>query len=104
MRRHEQLSLDRPWIEHSHAEELAKISQILDSHAGIAERIEQDLVRGVRRPERGARGMSGDQVLGALLLKQMNGFSYAELSFHVADSVSYRGVPPKSVPGVMRVC
>ena len=90
MRRHEQLSLDRPWIDHSHAAELAKMSQILDSHPGIAELIEQDLVRGVRHPERGARGMSGDQVLRALLLKQMNGFSYAELSFHVADSVSYR--------------
>ncbi len=90
MRRHEQMSLDRPWIDHSHAEELAKISQILDSHPGMAGLIEQDLVRGVRHPERGARGMSGDQVLRALLLKQMNGFSYAELSFHVADSMSYR--------------
>ena len=90
MRRHEQLSLDRPWIEHSHAEELAKMSEILDRHPGMAELIGQDLVRGVGHPERGARGMSGDQVLRVLLLKQMNGFSYAELSFHVADSVSYR--------------
>ncbi len=90
MRRHEQLSLDRPWIEHSHAGELAKMSEILDSHPGMAQLIGQDLVLGVRHPERGARGMSGDQVLRVLLLKQMNGFSYAELSFHVADSVSYR--------------
>ena len=90
MRRHEQLSLDRPWIEHSHAEELGKVSQILDGHPGMAELIEQDLVRGVRHPEWGAQGMSGDQVLRVLLLKQMNGFSYAELAFHVADSVSYR--------------
>ena len=90
MRRHEQLSLDRPWIKHSHASELAKISEILSSHPDMAELIEQDLVRGVRHPERGARGMSGDQVLRALLLKQMNGFSYALLSYHLADSVSYR--------------
>ena len=90
MRRHEQLSLDRPWIEHSHADELAKMSEILDKHPRMAELIEQDLVQGVCHPHRGARGMSGDQVLRALLLKQMNGFSYAELSFHVADSVSYR--------------
>jgi len=34
--------------------------------------------------------MSGDQVLRVLLLKQMNGFSYRELEFHLADSVSYR--------------
>ena len=75
MRRHEQLSLDRPWIEHSHAEELAKMSEILDRHPGMAELIGQDLVRGVGHPERGARGMSGDQVLRVLLLKQRNGFS-----------------------------
>jgi IS5 family transposase len=61
MRRHEQLSLEQPYIEHSHARELA-----------------------------GARGMSGDQVLRVLLLKQMNGFSYRELEFHLADSVTYR--------------
>jgi len=42
MRRHEQLSLDRPWIEHSHADELAKMSEILDSHPGMAQLIEQD--------------------------------------------------------------
>ena len=90
MRRHEQLSLDRPWIEHSHAAELAKISQILTLHPAMSELVEQDLVRGLKSPETGARGMSGSQVLRVLLLKQMNGFSYAELEFHVADSVSYR--------------
>jgi IS5 family transposase len=90
MRRHEQLSLEQPYIEHSHAEELAKISQILALHPGIAELVEQDLVRGLACPHMGARGMSGDQVLRVLLLKQMNGFSYRELEFHLADSVTYR--------------
>lgn len=90
MRRHEQLSLDRPWIEHSHADELAEISQILTLHPDMAKVVEQDLVRGLKCPETGARGMSGDQVLRALLLKQMNGFSYRELEFHLADSVTYR--------------
>ena len=56
MRRHEQLSLDRPWIKHSHADELAKMSEILSSHPDMAELIEQDLVRGVRHPERGLPG------------------------------------------------
>lgn len=90
MRRHEQLSLEQPYIEHSHAAELATISQVLSLHPAIAELIEQDLVRGLTRPETGARGMSGDQVLRVLLLKQMNGFSYRELEFHLADSVTYR--------------
>ncbi|MFH1764130.1 MAG: ISNCY family transposase [Gemmatimonadota bacterium] len=90
MRRHEQLSLEQPYIEHSHAAELAKISQILSLHPDIAELVGQDLVRGLACPQTGARGMSGDQVLRVLLLKQMNGFSYRELEFHLADSVTYR--------------
>ena len=90
MRRHEQLSLERPYIEHSHAAELAKISQILALHPDIAELVGQDLIRGLACPHTGARGMSGDQVLRVLLLKQMNGFSYRELGFHLADSVTYR--------------
>ena len=79
MRRHEQLSLEQPYIEHSHAQELAKISQILSLHPAIAERVGQDLVSGLACPHTGARGMSGDQVLRVLLLKQMNGFSYRVL-------------------------
>ena len=90
MRRHEQLSLEQPYIAHSHAAELAKISQILSLHPDIAERVGQDLVRGLACPHTGAPGMSGDQVLRVLLLKQMNGFSYRELEFHMADSVTYR--------------
>jgi IS5 family transposase len=90
MRRHEQLSLEQPYIEHSHAAELATISQILFLHPDIAELVGQDLVRGLVCPQTGARGMSGDQVLRVLLLKQMNTFSYRELEFHLADSVTYR--------------
>jgi IS5 family transposase len=90
MRRHEQLSLEQPYIEHSHATELAKISQILSLPPYIAELVGKDLVRGLARPHTGARGMSGDQVLRVLLLKQMKGFSCRELEFHLADSVTYR--------------
>lgn len=90
MRRHEQLSLEQSYIEHSHSKELATISQILSLHPAIAELVGQDLVRGLVCPETGARGMSGDQVLRVLVLKQMNGFSYRELAFHLADSVTYR--------------
>ena len=49
MRRHEQLSPDRPWIEHNHADELAQISQILTLHPGMSELVEQDLMRGLKR-------------------------------------------------------
>ena len=56
----------------------------------MAEAVAGDLVRGVKNPENGARGMSGDQVLRVLLLKQMKGFSYEELHFHLMDSATFR--------------
>jgi IS5 family transposase len=90
MRRHEQLSLTQPWIDHSHARELEAISRMLDEEADMVRLIEQDLVQGIKNPHTGARGMSGDQVLRVLVVKQMNGFSYEELHFHLLDSASYR--------------
>jgi len=91
MRRQDQLSLTRPPIEHSHAEELEQISGILLRNPRMAELVGQDLIRGVANPHTGARGLSGDQVLRCLLVKQIGGFSYEELAFHLADSVTYRG-------------
>jgi IS5 family transposase len=44
----------------------------------------------VKNPQTGRSGMSGDQVLRVLLVKQMNGFSYEALHFHLIDSASYR--------------
>lgn len=38
----------------------------------------------------GRPGLSGDQALRLFLLKQMNGFSYEELAFHLADSRCFR--------------
>ena len=89
-RQNPQLSLNCFGIDHEHAKELAMIGRILDDNPRIKELVEQDLFRGLSRPETGAPGMTGDQVLRALIIKQMNGFSYEELSFHLADSVSYR--------------
>jgi IS5 family transposase len=90
MRRKEQLSLDRPPTAHAHTEELEQIGLILDANPRMAELVEQDLVRGVKNPGTGARGLTGDQVYRILLIKQMNGFSYEELAFHLSDSVTYR--------------
>jgi len=90
MRRHDQFSLNQPWIAHPHAKELETISKILDASPGMAEAVGADLVRRVQNPGTGSRGMSGDQVLRVLILKQMKCFSYEELHFHVMDSATYR--------------
>ena len=90
MRRKEQLSLVQPWIEHPHARELEMIGRILDQEPGISERVEQELVRGVKNPHLGRSGMTGDQVVRVMVIKQLREFSYEELAFHLMDSASYR--------------
>lgn len=90
MRRQDQLSLTRPPIGHPHAAELETIGEILSANPRMALLVLQDLVRGVANPQTGARGMTGNQVLRVLIVKQMTGFSYEELTFHLADSVTYR--------------
>src|SRR5262245_36540699 len=90
---------------HDHIRELKAAAQILDAHPEFAQWVRADLLRGGISASRGRTGMSGEQVLRALLIKQANGFSYEELSFHLVDSQSYRmfcrigfadGAPSKS--------
>ena len=75
---------------HAHARELAEVSRILDALPEAAALVHADLVRHVRNPKVGREGMSGEQVLRVLLVKQMTGFSYEHLVFHLGDSTSYR--------------
>ena len=48
----------------------------------------QDISKG--KSNTGAQGMTAEQVLRAALIKQMMGFSYEELEFHLQDSITYR--------------
>ena len=95
---HYQLSLmSQSWVEHPHAEELAEIGEILDCDPSLVNLVGSDLGKGLRFPQRGARGLSPFLVLRALIIKQMHGFSYEELAFHLTDSVSFRafcGIDP----------
>lgn len=63
---------------------------ILDAHPEFARWVQADLLAGGVDPDHGRDGMSGEQVLRALVIKQANGFSYEQLAFHLADSQSYR--------------
>lgn len=87
-----QLHLTENWLDLEHAKELQVISQLLDEHPRLTELVLQDLLTtaGELKSRTGAHGMSAEQVLRALLIKQMNGFSYQELAFHLADSRTYR--------------
>ena len=75
---------------HPHVGELTAIDAILNELPGVAELVYEDLVRGLTNPKVGRKGMSAEQVLRVLLVKQMTGFSYDQLVFHLGDSSAYR--------------
>ena len=79
-----------PIIDHPQAEELMRISQILDRNNTICGLVMQDLNPNGPKSQTGAKGMSADQVLRAAIIKQMFEFSYEELAFHIVDSHSIR--------------
>ena len=69
--------------------ELEKISEILDTNPRISELVLQDLCDN-SQPEKGASGLSAEFVLRAAIVKQLHGFSYEQLAFHLIDSQSFR--------------
>lgn len=86
-----QLRLVEPSIEHEHAKELHVIRGIVSEYPKIVDLIYSDLIRNLRDPGTGRDGMmTAEQVFKVLLIKQMNGFSYETLRFHLEDSRCYR--------------
>ncbi len=85
----DQLDLVPAFHTHVRSREFEAMSQILDAHPEAAKWVLADLV-GRRSSKKGRKGMSGDQVLRVLVVKQLGSFSYEELAFHLADSASYR--------------
>ena len=69
-----QPSLREPWLELEHARELETISSLLDAHPKLNELVLQDLrsVTPSAGSDVGRGGMSAEQVLRALLVKQLN--------------------------------
>ena len=73
--------------DHAQSKELEIISDIIDSNPTICERILQDLNKGkLIAYRKGAEGMSADQVLRCAIVKNLFGFTYADLAFHIVDS------------------
>ena len=86
-----QQSIETPWLDLDHARELRTISDLLDGSPEVYELAWGDL-RQVCKPgmATGAKGLTAEQMVRVLVIKQMNGFSYRELAFHLADSRTYR--------------
>ncbi len=78
--------------DHVRERELEAISNLLDEHPQLSDLVWQDLraVRETKSSPRGAKGLSADQVLRAVLVKQMFSLSYKDLAFFIFDSASLR--------------
>ena len=104
-------------LPHEHARELEVMDQILCANPTIVRLVWKDLQAHVERERLrfGRPGLNAQQVLRAAIVKQMNGFSYEALAFHLADSLTYRrfcgfthplDVPRKSAlaKNIKRIC
>jgi IS5 family transposase len=80
------------------------VSALLDAQPVLAELVQQDLEAGCpKNPGTGRPGLTGEQTLRILFVRQLTGWSFEELAFHLLDSATYRAfcrlsalVPPPS--------
>jgi transposase, IS5 family len=69
---------------------LEAISDFLDRQHAMIERVRRDLVRGLKKPARGRRGMTARQVLRSLVLMRVKNWDYRELRERIADGLTLR--------------
>jgi transposase, IS5 family len=69
---------------------LQAISDFLDDQEDIIEQVRRDLVRGLRKPGSGRRGLTPQQVLRSFVLKRVKNWDYRELRERIADGMTLR--------------
>src|SRR5215472_13519412 len=69
---------------------LEAISKFLDSQHEVIERVRRDLVRGLKKPRKGRRGLTAPQVLRSLVLMRVKNWNYRDLRERIADGVTLR--------------
>src|SRR3977135_1492892 len=69
---------------------LQSISDFLDRQHAMIERVRRDLVRGLKQPRKGRRGLTAPQVLRSLILMRVKNWDYRELRERIADGVTLR--------------
>src|SRR5258705_13342950 len=91
----DQLVLVPAFHSHAHSRELRTMSRILDEHPEMAKWVHDDLVGCKGRKisaRRGREGMSAEQVLRALVVKQLGGFSYHAPAVQLPHSGNFRAL------------
>src|SRR6059036_2932318 len=69
---------------------LEAISKFLDGQHEMIERVRRDLVRGLKKPGNGRRGLTAPQVLRSLVVMRVKNWDYRELRERIADGVTLR--------------
>jgi IS5 family transposase len=69
---------------------LQAICGFLDRQPALVERVRRDLVRGLKQPDHGRRGLTAPQVLRALVLMRVKNWDYRELRERIADGITLR--------------
>jgi IS5 family transposase len=69
---------------------LQSISELLDEHGELVEKVHQDLVRGLKRPETGREGMRAARALRAFVLQRVKNWDLRELRDRIADGLTLR--------------
>jgi IS5 family transposase len=69
---------------------LEVISSFLDRQHELVERVRRDLVRGLKKPRKGRRGLTAPQVLRSLVLMRVKNWDYRELRERIADGLTLR--------------
>jgi len=69
---------------------LEAISKFLDRQHEMIEWVRRDLVRGLKKPRQGRRGLTAPQVLRSLVLMRVKNWDYRELRERIADGLTLR--------------
>jgi IS5 family transposase len=69
---------------------LQAICDFLDRQPALIERVRRDLVRGLKEPDKGRRGLTASQTLRALVVMRVKNWDYRELRERIADGITLR--------------
>jgi len=70
---------------------LQTISDFLDQHEEMIEKVRRDLERGLKKPQTGRSGLTPPQVLRSLVLMRIKNWDYRELRERINDGYTLRG-------------
>jgi transposase, IS5 family len=69
---------------------LQAICDFLDQQPALIERVRGDLVCGLKKPDKGRRGLTASQTLRALVVMRVKNWDYRELRERIADGITLR--------------